>query len=68
MLGVDFFGFSGRIKLEALSFVLSEISPMIENSVRKKLFKITGIWAIHQAASALPPIYDRVLYHYHNVR
>ena len=43
MVGVDFFGFSGRIKLEALSFVLSEISPMIENSVRKKLFKITGI-------------------------
>ena len=68
MVGVDFFGFSGRIKLEALSFVLSEISTMIENSVGKKLFKITGIWAIHQAASALPPIYDRALYHYHNVR
>ena len=43
MLGVDFFGFSGRIKLEALSFVLSEISTIIENSVGKKLFKITGI-------------------------
>ena len=43
MVGVDFFGFSGRIKLEALSFVLSEIFTMIENSVRKKLFKITGI-------------------------
>ena len=43
MVGVDFFGFSGRIKLETLSFVLSEIFTMIENSVRKKLFKITGI-------------------------
>lgn len=29
---------------------------------------VTGVWAVYQAASALPPIYDRALYNYNNVR